>query len=286
MNATTMPAGPGKPPNDLAKRPAAMLVALRPLNGDRKRTVALIITLACLSLVFLACATGHAASNAHCYGNSCWALPGPVSEPVNASLTIDREREALLKEVRIELTDHYLDHVYLKALGDVAADYPDHWASAIADRVTHDACVSHQWGEIHATTAPDAAPADPEEQRSDRARRLRECLLAGDGDWNAAPPAQRALWVSHGLLAARRITTPAESARPYIRQEEQDAGWIRLDEEFAPCREIIGPEADNVAIRDASLAAAAFLDALATTMTCANRLTTSQEDAPDAGSPQ
>ena len=203
-----------------------------------------------------------------CADRTCRAEPRWAEQPPEAAEQSDPARETALAEVRVEMTDQFTDHTLVLALGDLAAATPDEWAGHIADRSNYEACVSDLWGRLHSTTAPEAPATDPEAERRLHADKLGKCIAKGQGDWAAHPPGERSGWVLEMLRAGWRITAPSETARPYIGNEEEDQGWVKLDQEYGPCRETAGPQADVAAGGPAEGAGGRFLESLGQVMAC------------------
>ena len=208
-----------------------------------------------------------------CETSACPASAREVREPADVIEWIDPTRDAILAETRVELTDYYMDHVVLLAVGDIAADQPEEWPHRVADRDVFEQCLADGWSEIYERTAPGAPPVEPEEARRDDADELITCAETGWANWDEAPRTRRSRWMKPLLDTGWRLTAPAETARPYIKDEETDAGWSRLNAEYQGCAETAGPAADEAAGADADRAAARFLEELARLMNCNQQLT-------------
>ena len=208
-----------------------------------------------------------------CETSACPASAREVKEPADVIEAIDPTRDAILAETRVELTDYYVDHVALLAIGDMAADSPDEWPHRIADRDVFEQCLAESWSEMYERTAPGAPPVEPEEARRNDADELIACVETGWANWDEQPRTRRSRWIKPLLDTGWRLTAPAETARPYIKDEETDAGWSRLNAEYQGCAETAGPAADEAAGAGADRAAARFLEELARLMNCNQQLT-------------
>ena len=161
---------------------------------------------------------------------------------------LDPTRETILTEIRTQRADQMLDHTYLTASGIGLNQRPETWTDELADRATHEECLTAEWNVLWDGTAPEADETTIAGTRHERAIALDRCFAQATGDWTAAPSSERARWIRRILEAARRATSPADAVKPYIRNERDDREWSRLASAFDGCAGVAAALADNAAL--------------------------------------
>ena len=224
-----------------------------------------------------------------CPAAVCTAAPEPAATPRSARQSPpDPVRDAMTTEMRQQLVDRLTDFVYTAATGDLAYDSPDTMAHHLAAREGHDQCLNSIRQTLHLATDPAQPYAQPpDEFYRQQAAQLRDCLSGRTADWGQAGYADRVVWVRRILQAAARMDDPSEHYRPLLHNENADAGWQALNEEFQQCQALVIPLSDQIAgASDSAAVSAQVLAAIEHVASCNFNLTQIRyPDQPEVSTP-
>ena len=217
-----------------------------------------------------------AAMPTSCPPPGCVTEPYRADEPQNAiSSTPDPERDAMTRQMRLQLTDRMTDYIYTAAALDLTIDRPAAMPNHLADRNHHDDCLYRTRQTLYEYTDP-AQPERPDpttfyQQQIDR---FRNCLAERTDHWSQHPIADRSIWLRHILAAAARTNDPSEYHRHLLHNEQTDPGWQALHEDFRQCQELAAPVSDAIAVvAEPTAVSAQVRQAIADIADCSSRLT-------------
>lgn len=175
---------------------------------------------------------------------SAIARPYYAGEPSQAvAVTPDPQRDAVTNRLTAGFRDRITDLTYLAVVGEIKDTEPDRLGLYLAHRENHDAC-------LRAILDQAAVIAQTPVSQEELAAELSACLRRAAGDWTAAPPSERSLWLRRVLEAAGRVHNPARHYAALHPKPEISETYREMSQVYQQCENLAPYHADLAAVSD------------------------------------